>query len=89
VPFSEFINGLPKYVVSTTLKDASWNNTTVVSGDVAGRLREVKGSTDGDIGMSGQRHHRAVAAGQRAAGQRRAAPAVRPGDVLTTARPVP
>jgi dihydrofolate reductase len=53
VPFSEFINGLPKYVVSTTLQDASWNHTTVVSGDVAGRLREVKGSTDGDIGMSG------------------------------------
>jgi dihydrofolate reductase len=53
VPFSEFINGLPKYVVSTTLQDASWTNTTVVSGDVAGRLREVKESTDGDIGMSG------------------------------------
>ena len=54
VPFSEFINGLPKYVVSTTLRDLSWQNTTLVSGDdVAGRLREVKESTDGDIGMSG------------------------------------
>jgi dihydrofolate reductase len=54
VPFSEFINGVPKYVVSTTLQDTSWQNTTLVSGDdVAGRLRRVKESTDGDIGMSG------------------------------------
>ena len=52
-PFAEFINTIPKYVVSTTLQDASWNNTTVISGDVAARLREVKASTDGDIGMSG------------------------------------
>ena len=50
----EFINGLPKYVVSTTLKDPSWHNTTLVSGDdVAGQLRAIKESTDGDIGMSG------------------------------------
>jgi dihydrofolate reductase len=53
VPFSEFINNVPKYVVSTTLQDATWNNTTLISGDVAARLREVKESTDGDIGMSG------------------------------------
>ena len=52
-PFAEFINTIPKYVVSTTLQDASWNNTTIISGDVAARLREVKASTDGDIGMSG------------------------------------
>ncbi len=53
VPFSEFINGIPKYVVSSTLSEATWNNTTLVNGDVAARLREVKESTDGDIGMSG------------------------------------
>jgi dihydrofolate reductase len=53
VPFSEFINDIPKYVVSTTLQDASWKNTTVVSGDVAEQLRKIKESTDGDIGMSG------------------------------------
>ncbi|HEU4912365.1 MAG TPA: dihydrofolate reductase family protein [Actinomycetes bacterium] len=53
VPFSEFINGIPKYVVSSTLSEATWNNTTLVNGDVAARLREVKDSTDGDIGMSG------------------------------------
>jgi dihydrofolate reductase len=53
VPFSEFINTIPKYVVSTTLGDAAWQNTTVLSDGVADRLREVKESTDGDIGMSG------------------------------------
>jgi dihydrofolate reductase len=53
VPFSDFINTLPKYVVSSTVQEASWQNTTVVSGDVAARLHEVKASTDGDIGMSG------------------------------------
>jgi dihydrofolate reductase len=53
VPFSEFINGIPKYVLSTTLQDASWNNTTLVSDDVAVQLHKIKESTDGDIGMSG------------------------------------
>ena len=53
VPFSEYINTIPKYVLSTTLTDAAWQNTTVVSGDVAERVREVTASTDGDIAMSG------------------------------------
>jgi dihydrofolate reductase len=51
--FASFINNAPKYVVSTTLDKAAWNNTTVVSGDVAAQLRELKERTDGDIGMSG------------------------------------
>jgi dihydrofolate reductase len=53
VPFSSFINNAPKYVVSNTLDTATWNNTTIVSGDVAARLRKVKQETDGDVGMSG------------------------------------
>jgi dihydrofolate reductase len=53
VPFSSFINNVPKYVVSNTLREATWNNTTLVSGDVAAQLREIKDRTDGDIGMSG------------------------------------
>src|SRR6266545_7758095 len=52
-PFASFINNVPKYVVSSTLKQADWNNTTVVGSDVAARLRELKDSTDGDISMSG------------------------------------
>ncbi|MCT9934478.1 dihydrofolate reductase family protein [Planotetraspora sp. A-T 1434] len=51
--FAEFINNTPKYVVSNTLEKADWNNTTVISGDVAATLREVKEQTDGDIQMSG------------------------------------
>jgi dihydrofolate reductase len=53
VPFSSFINSVPKYVVSNSLDKATWNNTTIVSGDVAARLRQIKAQTDGDIGMSG------------------------------------
>ncbi|MET8338773.1 dihydrofolate reductase family protein [Streptosporangium canum] len=51
--FAKFINNAQKYVVSNTLKKADWNNTTVVSGDVAARLRAIKEQTDGDIQMSG------------------------------------
>src|SRR2546423_12708315 len=51
--FAPFINSVPKYVVSNTLKETTWNNTTVVSGDVAGRLREIKDSTEGNLAMSG------------------------------------
>ena len=52
VPFSEFINAIPKYVLSTTLKDPEWQNTTVISGDVEA-VRALKEGTDGDITMSG------------------------------------
>jgi len=53
VPFSSYINNMPKYVVSNTLTEATWNNTKVISGDVAANLRQLKEQTDGDIGMSG------------------------------------
>ena len=52
-PFSSFINNAPKYVVSHTLDEATWNNTTLIGSDVAGRIRELKDSTKGDIAMSG------------------------------------
>jgi dihydrofolate reductase len=51
--FASFINTVPKYVVSHALDKATWNNTKVVSGDVAAHLTEIKERTDGDIGMSG------------------------------------
>jgi dihydrofolate reductase len=52
-PFAAFINNVPKYAVSNTLKEAKWNNTTIISGDVAAKLNEIKRDTDGVIGMSG------------------------------------
>jgi dihydrofolate reductase len=47
------LNNARKFVVSSTLEKADWSNTTLISGDVAGRLREVKKEIEGDIHMSG------------------------------------
>ena len=53
VPFASFINNVPKYVVSNTIDEATWNNTTIISGDVAAGIKDMKDSAGGDIGMSG------------------------------------
>ena len=41
-PVSDRINAMPKYVVSTTLKDPEWNNTHVIAGDVAAEITRLK-----------------------------------------------
>ena len=41
-PVSDQINSLPKYVVSTTLKDPEWHNTHVLAGDVVAELTRLK-----------------------------------------------
>jgi dihydrofolate reductase len=41
-PFSDKFNAMPKYVVSTTLQTADWNNSTIVRDDVVERVRELK-----------------------------------------------
>ena len=41
-PFSDKFNSMPKYVVSTTLETADWNNSTILSEDPFGRIRELK-----------------------------------------------
>jgi dihydrofolate reductase len=41
-PFSDKFNAMPKYVVSTTLENAEWNNSTIVRDDVAERIRSLK-----------------------------------------------
>jgi dihydrofolate reductase len=48
--FAEKMNGMPKYVVSSTLTDPSWNNTTVISIDDVAGLKEQEG---GDILIAG------------------------------------
>ncbi|MCA1718945.1 MAG: dihydrofolate reductase family protein [Actinobacteria bacterium] len=51
--FADKFNGMPKYVVSTTLKDPEWNNSTVIGGDVAEAVAELKQDLDGDILVNG------------------------------------
>jgi dihydrofolate reductase len=48
-PASDHFNAMRKYVVSSTLKDPEWNNTSVISGDVAGELRRLKEASETDI----------------------------------------
>jgi dihydrofolate reductase len=46
--FADKMNGMPKYVVSTTLAaPLAWNNSTVINGDVAGEIEKLK-QADGD-----------------------------------------
>lgn len=52
-PFGDVINGMKKYVVSDSLDAAEWENTELLSGDVAAKLTEIKRRDGGDISMSG------------------------------------
>lgn len=47
--FADRINSLPKFVVSNTLTEAGWNNSTIVSGDIVERIRTIKEEPGGDI----------------------------------------
>ena len=46
-------NAMPKYVVSKTLRDPEWNNTTVLSGDPIEETRALKDRVQGDIVVHG------------------------------------
>ena len=52
-PFGDVMNGMKKYVVSNSLRSAEWENTEIISGDVATRLAEIKAQDGRDIAMSG------------------------------------
>ena len=43
------LNTLPKYVVSSTLQDPKWNNSTVLKGDLINQVSKLKQDLDGDI----------------------------------------
>jgi dihydrofolate reductase len=51
--FAEKMNAMPKYVVSSTLKEASWNNSTILSGDVVEEVAKLKREVDGAILVAG------------------------------------
>lgn len=51
--YADKINRMPKYVVSSTLADPQWSNTTVLQGDVASSVGELKQRTDGNILVHG------------------------------------
>jgi dihydrofolate reductase len=51
--FADKMNAMPKYVVSTTLDDAAWNNSTLLR-DLDG-VRKLKQDVDGDILVAGSR----------------------------------
>ena len=44
---------MPKYVVSSTLADPEWENTTVLSGDPVAAVRELKRTAPGPILLNG------------------------------------
>jgi dihydrofolate reductase len=51
--FADKFNQMPKYVVSSTLKDPDWNNTRVLDGDLAEDVGRVREEVDGDIAVHG------------------------------------
>lgn len=51
--FGERMNSMPKFVVSTTLENPEWNNTTVLKGDLADEVGKLKEQFSGDILVAG------------------------------------
>ncbi len=58
-PFATFINAVPKYVATSTPLEAEWANSTVIEGELAGFVRELKARPGGDIGV-----HASISVGQ-------------------------
>jgi dihydrofolate reductase len=51
--FADKFNNMPKFVVSTTMDQPEWNNSTVVKGDAAKQVAELKEKFAGDIVVHG------------------------------------
>lgn len=51
--FADKMNSMPKYVVSSTLDHADWNNSTVITGEVADEVARLKSETEGDLLVAG------------------------------------
>jgi dihydrofolate reductase len=52
-PFAKFINGVQKFVVTSTPLNRQWNNSAVVKGKLSDFITEVKTQPGGDIGVHG------------------------------------
>jgi dihydrofolate reductase len=53
VGFADKMNTMPKYVVSSTLQDLTWNNSTRIDGDVAEQVARLKQEAGGDVLVAG------------------------------------
>ncbi len=51
--YADKFNSMPKYVVSSTLEDPEWNNSTVLKGDLLEEVPKLKQEHDGDIVVHG------------------------------------
>jgi dihydrofolate reductase len=51
--FAEKFNTMPKYVVSSTLENPTWTNSTVIKGDLADEVAKLKQEYSGDIVVHG------------------------------------
>ena len=47
--WADRLNSLPKYVVSSTLEEPKWSNSTVLKGDLVGEVTRLKQELDGEI----------------------------------------
>jgi len=52
-PFARHLNGVEKYVVSTTLREADWQKTTIIDGDVAEQVTKLKEQPGKNISVLG------------------------------------
>jgi dihydrofolate reductase len=51
--FAEKFNGMPKYVVSSTLQEPQWNNTTVLRGELVEEITKLRESAAGELLVNG------------------------------------
>jgi dihydrofolate reductase len=51
--FADKLNNMPKYVVSSTLEEPEWNNSTVLKGDVVEEISKLRQAVEGDIVVHG------------------------------------